>query len=189
MIKIFTLVFLLAASPVFAWGVAMSGGSPQAGGGSQETIGNTSVGGTPNSLVNTDIKCSALSTPGTSGTVISISIYSSNDTTSNDVKIGVYDNTGGGVGNLIGSEVEFLNIGTYSEQWKEFSGLSVSVTAGTYYWLCVQQSGSGLTGYQGTSAANSRYNVAHSYNTAWPNPATGEVGGTALYSIKAVVQH
>ena len=160
-----------------------------AGGGGTETIGYETAGSSNTQTTEGVLVCSAMDAPANSGNITSIFIYSSNTNAALKIKVGVYADDAGSIGNKVGSEVEFTP-GTYSAEWHEYSGLSIPVTASTNYWLCrVVDSSTAMTFYYNSDAANSRWQIDQAYASAWPSSMTGEAGSTAKFSLKATVTY
>jgi hypothetical protein len=124
-----------------------------------------------------------------SGTITSIWLYSANNNSGLDVKVGVYVDSSGSPGaKVAGSPVEFLNMGTWSASWKEFSGLSFSITSGGVYWLMFIPSLNGsLTAYRDTAGSNSYAYKAATYANAWPDPYSKTGSNSTQWSIKATL--
>lgn len=135
-----------------------------------EMIGYQEVGNSSNRLSNNKIRCSSLSTPTHNANITSIKIYSKNTSVTEDVKIGVYQDNTGVPGEKIGTEKEFSNIGAYPEQWKDFSGLNLPVTAGNSYWLCVEVSeATSFSVYYDSLSGTNRYLKDKTYSNPWPS--------------------
>lgn len=73
-------------------------------------------------------------------------------------RLAIYADSAGVPGALLGQTDVFM--GTGSAQWiAEQLQSGVSITSGTYYWLCYQIDTNSLTGCEATSGGNSFYNV------------------------------
>ena len=104
-----------------------------------------------------------------------------NSAVSGKVKCAIYSDSSGSPGSLLGSTAELTNPGA---GWQTFSGLNLSITSGTKYWLVSWENVAGVTVKCETSGGTFKYrNVA--YGT-WPS-TFGSVSGSDVvkYSIYA----
>jgi hypothetical protein len=107
----------------------------------------------------------------TSENLVSISVYVR---TSQNVKVGLYDDSGGSPHTLLVGPVE---ASATANQFNTIAVSSTALTGSTYYWLCVNgQAGAGpsASGYDGVGAW--RYPTA--YANSFPSTMTGENAGT-----------
>lgn len=117
--------------------------------------------GSKNELANY-LFCTQASLPQT-GLVTSISFYSA---VSGNVKVGIYDDSGG-PHNLAIGPVE--KTGSTAGAWNTVTVTQTSLTAGTY-WICGQTNTAGAMKYD--SVGTIRY-VTSTYGSTWPNPGAG----------------
>ena len=154
-----------------------------------EIIGYETIGANNATLSSGYIAASALDAPTINGVIDKVWIYSNNMQATEDLKVGVYSNNAGVPGSKIGSEVEFLNVGTWAAGWKEFSGLNIPVEAGKSYWLCVQFNEGGQCNiyYDTPSGTNRYWDQTQTYGSSWPSNFTNSSSSSAKYSMKAKV--
>lgn len=154
-------------------------------------FGVTAEGASNATADNKNIYCRALDTPANSGTVSKISIYGSFTGTTNDLKLGLYTDSGGEPSSLVGTETTFNNIGELSLGWHEFD-VSYSVVGSTGYWICYINSESGRFRqyYSVPGGTQGYFSSATTFKDAWPaswdtvndTPSMAEVSIKAYYT-------
>jgi hypothetical protein len=119
---------------------------------SSMTFGKTTIGGSSNSGASNPI-CSEYS-PSGSGTVTSVSWYG-HQTSSGNGQAGIFsDNGSGDPANLLANSSS-QTVGT-SDTWNTFP-LSLSVTSGTEYWLCVSLTSNYAQHYDAGSSSPNQF--------------------------------
>ena len=156
------------------------------GGGGTENLGYESIGENPGTPDSGDVRASPLDNAGHTGTITSIYIYSSNTDAAQDIKLGIYTDSSG-PNTLVGSQ-EFTNVGTWSAEWHQFTGLSIPVTATNSYWLAWSVSIDSVTTMYNDDVTGTRYIDFNTYPT-WNDPFTSDGTTTATYSIYAVIEY
>jgi hypothetical protein len=137
-------------------------------------FGKTSIGGSSASHSTTNSKMACKYSPTTSGTITSISIYISMDGDAT-IYLGIYSDNAGTPGTLLGSGSVAT---TMAVGWKTVSGLSISVTSGTNYWLMINWGSQQVTYYYDVGSTNQFIYQANSADTPPPDASFG--GGTYL---------
>ena len=137
------------------WGITSTGSTSYP----STNVGNTTAGG--NSIATNRITCLSvtLSNPGTAK---SISYYT--DVNNGDVKVGIYDDSGGYPYNLLVGPVE-NTVGTVGT-WITVTITNTYLGSGTY-WICANTGDTGALQY--TAVASTKYDSL-TYSSAWPNP-------------------
>lgn len=151
--------------------------------GGSEILGNNSIGGSSGTFSHDYAVYTTKFTPTQTGTITKVELYSSNGTSTLDIKIGIYNDNGSNTPTtLVGSEAVFTDVGTWSASWKEFT-TSFAVTAGTTYWVATLVSASVMTYYHGTQA-NSRWYQAQSYASGLPASASSIGNDNLNHSVR-----
>lgn len=151
-----------------------------------DTTGAVTIGQT-NRLLS-----SAMFTAPYTGTIISISAWGYCTSSTADVEVGLYRDSGGVPSVLIGS-ASFSDIGIYgssgSEEWKSFSPVSFAVVSGQTYYLSWNANSSGFkVGYRNIGGTN-RWYQSLSFGTSWPDPYAPTSSSQAKYLLKATLEY
>ncbi|MGD0795108.1 MAG: cadherin-like domain-containing protein, partial [Dehalococcoidales bacterium] len=118
------------------------------------------------------------------GTLTKLEILFDDTTPNGKVRLGVYADSNGAPGSLLLDAGEV----TVANGWVSISGLSLSVTQNTYYWLvCNLQSANGVR-YQSGQATYSHYWVSYTYGALPVQfPLHGEDYNDCDYIMRATV--
>ncbi len=173
---------LWAAEPVqFARVGPVEVGAGVSAAGGSATIGNTTVGGSSGVDYDTGkIECYGPFAVSNNGTVNTIYLYSSNSSATLDIAVGLYVDSSGSPGALLGTETRFTDAGTWAAGWKNFA-VSYSVSNGSSYWICRNISEAGVyTRYYDASGGNRKYNWS-TYADAWLNPLNPGGNADSVY--------
>jgi hypothetical protein len=127
-----------------------------------------------------------------SATVSKISIYNETASETVDMKLGLYTDSTGVPGSIVGTETEFANFGDIGGEglpagWHDYT-VSYSITLGSSYHICLDVSASSVAYVYsdgGTEGTNMNY-MASAYANAWPASFTS--GGTGA-SKRAVTMY
>ena len=129
-------------------------------GGGSTTFGKTDVGassrGFTGYLEASRYQC------GQDFTVTKILLYLSGGASGYYARTAIYSDSSGAPGSLLGESAEQE---VASDGWHEFSGIDVSVSQNTYYWLAFQISTSNLAYHYDTGAANQHAYIAYTYGS------------------------
>lgn len=121
--------------------------------------------------------------PASNGTATSIDVYSSNSTSTTDVKVGLYDDSSGPNNLVSPGENETTDVGTWSDSWKSFTSASITVSSATTYWIGVSRS-AGFTLYYDVNGGTNRYYDNVTYASAWNDPFDNNGSSGAEYSFR-----
>ena len=130
------------------------------------TIGGISAPDFNDDVVYAGVRAAATAT----GIVTSIFLYCDCATAGQDMKFGIYTDSGNSPNTKIGTETEFVNVGTWSAEWHEFGGLNYSVSNGVYYWLAVSLVNDMTIYYASVGETEYYYQGASGYGNSWPSP-------------------
>ena len=120
-----------------------------------------------------------------SGTLSKLEILFDDTTPAGNIRLGVYADSSGSPGSLLLDAGEV----TVANGWVSISGLSLSVTQNTYYWLAfILQNPNGVR-YQTGQPVNSHYFVARPSYGALPStfPLAGSGANINQYVMRATV--
>lgn len=172
------------------WGAVLSGSRSSAT--STTTVGYNVIGANLASGFTGDYLYAATKFTAThTGNITSIFIYSTGASGTVSVKLGLYADSGGSPGALVsGSPITFTTPGTWTLQWKEFTGFSIPVTSGTSYWFSVDSSESGGFTYYYDELGTDLWYLSTPYSSSWPNPyGTPDGSINRNVSIKATLTY
>ena len=116
------------------------------------------------------------------GTLIGLEVYSQ---VAGNIKLAIYSDNGG----VPSTRLAYGTIACLTNQWNQLTGLSVSITNGTAYWLCEIADTAGTESFTSSSGSFIRnYKSAtyssYSFASSWDGPSgyTSD-SGTGAYSI------
>jgi hypothetical protein len=164
-------------------GPLLGAATRRSAGGGSEILGYNTIGESSSTFTHDYAVYTTKFTPTQTGTITAVELYSSNSTSTLDIKIGIYNDNGSNTPTtLVGSEAVFTDVGTWSASWKLFS-TSFAVTAGTTYWVATLASASVMTYYHGT-LANSRWYQIRSYASGMPASASSLTNDSLNHSVR-----
>jgi hypothetical protein len=133
---------------------------------------------------NTSIEALRFQNTAGAGNITEIGVYIKDFDTGGKIRLGIYADTGSTTqpgGRLLDagetSAVASGDVGT----WKTISGLSLAVTANTYYWLCAESDFTAYCGGEDTGGVHSWANVSYEpYPTPFPTIANSDANQLSI---------
>jgi hypothetical protein len=192
--RIIALIFLCLCLPIACsadgWFYAVGAAT------GTETVGTTAEGASAATMTaNSNGISGAYFTPGHSGTLTTISMYSFNTSTTVDLQWGLFEYTSGtdpDASTLVGTETQIVNPGTWDDGssgpiWKDFT-VSYAVVAGHHYYIGWNTNENSVVTYRYSEPGGTQgYYRTNNFGTAWADPFGVPSTSTRLRSIKGTI--